>query len=114
MSSTVVKKVLVTGSRGYVGNYLLKNIAWKYPKIQCIGMSRSGRVRKGETRTGTMHNVTYVQGDCLSPNSFKDELEDVDAVIHAVGCLFEINGLSHDGSNRDSCINMAHEFQKHA
>ena len=65
-----VKKVLVTGSSGYVGNYLLKSIARKHPALHCIGMSRSGAVRKGETYTGTLHNVSYVSGDCLKPASF--------------------------------------------
>ena len=45
MSTPVVKKVLVTGSSGYVGNYLLKSIARRNPAVQCIGMSRSGKVR---------------------------------------------------------------------
>ena len=110
----VIKKVLVTGSSGYVGNYLLKNIAWKYPAIQCVGMSRSGRVRKGEPKTGQLKNVSYIAGDCLQPSSFKDELEDVDAIVHTVGALFEVNGMSYDKHNRDSCVNMAYELQNHA
>ena len=70
MTSTV-KKVLVTGSSGYVGNYLLKNIALKNPTMQCVGMSRRGTPRKGEPKTATLHNVSYIEGDCLKPGSFE-------------------------------------------
>ena len=67
-----VKKVLVTGSSGYVGNYLLKAIARAHPEIQCVGMSRSGQVRKGEAKTGQLENVSYVAGDCLKPSTFEN------------------------------------------
>ena len=75
-------------------------------------MSRSGGVRKGETRTGSLNNVSFIAGDCLKPNSFKDELKDVDAIVHTVGALFESGGMTYDAHNRDSCINMAYELQK--
>ena len=77
-------------------------------------MSRSGGARKGETKTGTLSNVSFITGDCLQPSSFKDELEDVDAIVHTVGALVEMNGMSYNAHNRDSCVNMAYELQKHA
>jgi len=109
-----LKKVLVTGSSGYVGNYLLKNIALKNPTVQCVGMSRRGTPRKGEPKTATLKNVSYLEGDCLKPASFENELADVDAVVHTVGALFEINGMTYDAHNRDSCINMAYTLERFA
>ena len=105
-------KVLVTGSSGYVGNYLLKAIAKQNPSTACIGMSRSGKVRTGEQATAALENVRYLAADCLKPDSFQEELEDVDAVVHCVGALFEIKGMTYDAMNRDSCINMAFELNK--
>ena len=109
-----VKKVLVTGSSGYVGNYLLKAIARNHPEVHCIGMSRSGTVRKGESKTAQLDNVSYVAGDCLKPSSFENTIADVDAVVHCVGALFETKGLTFEMMNRDTCINMAFEMQKAA
>ena len=48
--------------------------------------------------------VKFFAGDCTKPETFKDELTDVDAVIHCVGSLFP---QSYEALNRDSCINMA-------
>ena len=52
-------------------------------------MSRSGRARDGENVTGGLNNVKYIAGDCLKEETFRDKLADVDAVVHAVGGLFE-------------------------
>ena len=114
MTSAAVKKVLVTGSSGYVGNYLLKAIAKCNPAVQCIGMSRSGAARKGETTTGSLENVTYLAADCLKPSTFENALADVDSVVHCVGTLFEIKGMTHERMNRDTCVNMAYELNKAA
>ena len=70
MTEIGLKKVLVTGATGYVGNYLLKSIAKHYPSVQCVGMSRRGTARKNETKTQTYPNVSFVSGDCLKPSTF--------------------------------------------
>ena len=75
-------------------------------------MSRSGKARSGETVTGSLDNVTYLAADCLKPSSFEGALADVDAVVHCVGNLFEINGMTYEGMNRDTCMNMAYELNK--
>ena len=83
-----VNKILITGSSGYVGNYLLKHVATKNAEISCIGMSRSGKVREGETKTASLENVSYVAGNVLQPETFESTLKEVRAVVHAVGGLF--------------------------
>lgn len=52
-----VNKVLVTGSSGYVGNYIMKQLATSYPHIQVVGMSRSGKPREDYMRS--LKNVKY-------------------------------------------------------
>ena len=80
-----VNKVLVTGSSGYVANYIMKQLATSYPEIQVLGMSRSGRAREEYMRS--LKNVKYFQGNCLKPETFREQLSDVDAIIHTVGTL---------------------------
>ena len=46
-----INRVLVTGGNGYVGNYIMKTFAQKYPDISIVGMSRRGEPREGETIT---------------------------------------------------------------
>ena len=53
-----VNKVLVTGSSGYVANYIMKQLATSYPQIQVLGMSRAGRAREEYMRS--LKNVKYI------------------------------------------------------
>ena len=66
-----VKKVLVTGSSGYVANYIVLALAKKYPQIAVLGMSRSGKARTPAIMS-SYPSVEYVKGDCLDKDSFKD------------------------------------------
>lgn len=103
---------MVTGSSGYVGNYIMKTLARRYPEVIVVGMSRSGLPREEET--AKLDNVEYVRGDCLDPESFREHLHDVDGVIHCVGTLIEKRNnpkLTYDAMNRDSAINVAAELQ---
>ena len=58
--------------------------------------------------------MSYISGDCLKPSSFQSALADVDSVVHCVGALFEMRGLSFEMMNRDTCINMAYELNNYA
>jgi len=80
-------KILVVGCSGFVGNYVMKALARAHPEVSVIGMSRTGRAREPET--AQLPNVSYVQGNCLEPETFRDHLEDIDGVIHTVGTLIE-------------------------
>jgi nucleoside-diphosphate-sugar epimerase len=53
-----VNKVLVTGSSGYVANYIMKQLATSHPEIQVLGMSRSGIAREDYMRS--LKNVKYL------------------------------------------------------
>lgn len=106
------KKILITGSSGYVANYLILNLAKKYPQATVIGMSRSGKPRNQSAVSG-LKNVEYMAGNCLEPETFKDALKDVDACIHTVGTLIENKKnpqLTYQAMNADTAINMAREL----
>ena len=54
--------------------------------------------------------MSYIKGNCLEPETFKDVLQDVDGCIHTVGALVENTKkpqASYQAMNRDTCVNMA-------
>ena len=57
-----------------------------------------------------------VKGDCLVPQSYPEELKNVDCVIHCVGTLMEgkTYETSYDAMNRDSCIRVADKLNEFA
>jgi uncharacterized protein YbjT (DUF2867 family) len=89
-----MKKFLVLGSTGNVGNYMMKTLARKYPHMAFVGMSRNARGTDEETTR--LSNVSYVRGDALDPYSFREHLEDVNGVIH---CIHAVNALISQKNN---------------
>ena len=83
-----MKKILVVGSTGNVGNYMMKNLARKYPHMAFVGMSRNPR--SVDEETSRFKNISYVRGDALDPYSFREHLEDVNAVVH---CIHAVNAM---------------------
>lgn len=108
MSQQPPQKIIVVGSSGFVGNYIMKTLAMRHPQMQIVGMSRSGRAR--EEFTANLSNVSYVKGDCLEPASFKRHLQGASGVVHCVGTLIESRTdpkLSYNSMNRDAAVNVA-------
>ena len=67
-------KILITGGSGYVGNYMIMTLSRRYPKVQIIGLNRSGKARNPGLMAANYPNVKYVAGNCLHPETFKDVL----------------------------------------
>ncbi len=106
------KKILVTGSSGYIANYIMLAMAKKYPAAQIVGMSRSGLARNPAIM-GNYPNISYVKGNCLQPDTFKEILKDMDGCVHTVGALIESKSnpqLTYKAMNRDTVIHMAREL----
>lgn len=70
-------------------------------------MSRRGTPRSASDPK--LDNISYVSGNCLKPETFEKQLEDVDSVIHTVGTLFGSSKpeLSYQAMNRDAATNVA-------
>ena len=107
-----MKKVVVTGSSGFVADYVMKELSRRMPHMQILGISRSGKARYPET----MHsytNITYMSANCLKPETYAHVMDDADGLIHCVGSIVEDRNnpqLTFQALNRDSAINMAREL----
>lgn len=110
----VSKKILVTGGSGYVGSFILKTLAARFPGYQLYSVNRSGTTR--DARMASLKQICTVKGNCLEPEKFEDILEGCDGIIHTVGTLVGKGTGSDPGSqqslNRDSCIKIAALFDK--
>ena len=109
-----VKRILVTGGSGYVGNYILRASASLFPDSIHYGMSRRGAPPNDKTYRN--YNISFLKGDCLKPEEFPAELEHCDAVIHSVGILLQGKGYerSYKAVNTDSCVNVARALNEFA
>ncbi|EEF46829.1 conserved hypothetical protein [Ricinus communis] len=90
------EKLLVLGGNGFVGSHVCKEALDRGLKVDSL--SRSGR---SSVRDSWANAVTWHQGDLLSPNSWKEALNGVSAVISCVGGfgshshMYKINGTAN-------------------
>ncbi|MFZ9981116.1 MAG: NAD-dependent epimerase/dehydratase family protein [Cyclobacteriaceae bacterium] len=75
-----MKKILITGATGFLGNYLLE--AFSGPEFNVTALCRStppsGMQKKG---------VTYVEGDIEDPSAMTGVFNNIDIVIHAAALV---------------------------
>ncbi|KAJ4831375.1 hypothetical protein Tsubulata_021675 [Turnera subulata] len=89
-------KLLVLGGNGFVGSHICKEALDRGLSVASI--SRSGRPSIQEAWA---NNVTWHQGNLLSPDSLKEALDGVSAVISCVGgfgsqsYMYKINGTAN-------------------
>lgn len=79
------KKVVVFGGTGYVGSQVCERLVNK--GYQVTGVSRRGT----NPRPGTpLDNVNWVSGDALKKQDVQKFVSQNDAIVHAVGLLFDV------------------------
>ena len=79
-----MKSLLVLGGSGFVGSAICRYATSQ--GIKAISLSRSGKTKYSEDFNP---QVTYVKGDACNPESYKDILQEVDAVVHSIGVLVD-------------------------
>lgn len=82
-----MKKVLVTGSTGFIGSHLVDKLVEKGYTVRCL-------IRR-ESNTGILKgkNVELAEGDYSDPEKLKKALKDIEIVFHLAAV---INGKSRE------------------
>lgn len=97
-------KLLVLGGNGFVGSHVCKEALQR--GLSVMSLSRSGRPVSQETWTS---DVTWVQGNLLEPDNWKDTLKEVSAVISCVGGFGSNETMRKvNGDANIAAINAAH------
>lgn len=85
--SSNVKKVAVFGGTGYVGTAVCERLVKKGFDVTAV--SRRGTNPKPDDEC--LSQVKWVVGDATDPSICKKIVNDNDAVVHAIGLLFDVN-----------------------
>ena len=95
--------VLLTGSSGFIGSYILRELVRCGHTVKCL-------VRNPDKRmVAESVDVTKVQGDILDANSLRRAVEGCDAVIHLVGIIDEDKkkGITFEQIHHQGTINIS-------
>jgi len=84
-------KVAVFGGTGYVGSQVCERLVKRGYSV--VGVSRRGTNPRPDNEF--LSEVDWVKGDATNPSDVKAIVDDADAVVHAVGLLFDVeSGLA--------------------
>ena len=80
MTQNIMTTYFITGGFGFLGQYIVKALHEHDPQAELRVLGRTRR----NTLLGVekLEQVRWVQGDLSKPESFEDELQGVDAIIH--------------------------------
>lgn len=89
---TPQQKVAVFGGTGYVGTQVCERLVNK--GYQVTGVSRRGANPRPDNKA--LQQVNWISGDATNPKDVQKIVQDADAVVHAVGLLFDVeSGLQN-------------------
>ncbi|NQY96270.1 MAG: NAD(P)H-binding protein [Henriciella sp.] len=89
--------LLLTGSTGFVGRELLKQLLCDAPHMQVRLL-----VRNRAKLPPLPDNVTAFEADLLQPDSYRDALHEVDQVIHVAALTGKASAKEHERHNRQA------------
>jgi NADH dehydrogenase len=82
-------KVLVTGSTGYVGHYIVKALLVAGHSVVSVSRDAAKSKTASGSKLEVFGNVEYRMGDVTNGNGLKEAMNGSDAVIHLVGIIAE-------------------------
>lgn len=92
VATTAPKKVAVFGGTGYVGSAVCERLIQKGHDVTAVSR-RGTNPRPGDSN---LDQVNWVKGDATDPSTVKGIVKDADAVVHAIGLLFDVDsGLAN-------------------
>ncbi len=103
--------LLVTGGNGFIGRRLCKRALAADHTVTSV--SRSGPPPQRH-HSAWMADVRWVAADVFAPHRWRDQLADVDCVVHSIGTIREApgTGVTFDRINGDSAILTALEAER--
>mmetsp|Transcript_13130 Transcript_13130/g.24672 ORF Transcript_13130/g.24672 Transcript_13130/m.24672 type:complete len:282 (+) Transcript_13130:2684-3529(+) len=87
VANNAPKKVAVFGGTGYVGSAVCERLVQKGHDVTAISR-RGANPRPGDSN---LDQVKWVKGDATDPSTVKGIVKDADAVVHAIGLLFDVD-----------------------
>jgi uncharacterized protein YbjT (DUF2867 family) len=95
--------VFLTGSTGYVGGFVLRELINAGHRVRCL-------VRKIPSQSENVNNVSYVEGDVAQADSLANKLKGCDAVVHLVAIIKENKraGITFEKVNYLGTKNLVH------
>ncbi|TKX75176.1 NAD-dependent epimerase/dehydratase family protein [Halorubrum sp. GN11_10-6_MGM] len=101
--------LLVVGGSGFIGRSVCRFAVRDGHEVRSV--SRSGRPDVDEAWTD---EVSWTSADLFRPNAWRDRLDGVDAVVHAVGTLTEAatDGVTFERVNGDAAVIAALEAER--
>lgn len=88
-TATAPKKVAVFGGTGYVGSAVCERLIQKGYDVTAI--SRRGTNPKPNDTNSPLNQVKWVKGDATDSSTVQKIVNENDAVVHAIGLLFDVN-----------------------
>ena len=88
-TATTPKKVAVFGGTGYVGSAVCERLIKKGYVVTAI--SRRGTNPKPNDTNSPLNKVKWVKGDATDSSTVQKVVNDNDAVVHAIGLLFDVD-----------------------
>ncbi len=101
-----MKKILIAGSTGYLGKYLVKEAIKR--NMETIAVARN-LIKLEEF---VADNLQKIKADVTNPHTLLDIFKDVDTVISTVGITRQKDGLTYMDVDYGANKNLLHEAQK--
>ena len=86
-------RVVVLGGTGYVGSRVCRKALERGHSVVSVsrrGAPAGGGGAEADPSSSSSSSITYVAGDVTDPATVAAALKDADAVVHAVGLLFDV------------------------
>jgi len=101
--------LLVVGGSGFIGRGVCRFAVRDDHEVRSV--SRGGRP---DVDDAWVNAVSWTSADLFSPNAWRDRLDGVDAVVHAVGAITEAptEGVTFERVNGDAAVLTALEAER--
>ncbi len=101
-----MKKLIVAGSTGYLGSYLIKELQTQKISFQVIARNTKKLEKQG------LEQEQIIKAEVTDPTTLKGKLKDADVLISTVGITRQKDGLTYMDVDYQANINLLKEAEK--